>query len=359
MKPYVCSMENIRLVHDQPGKASPLAERRIAVGCHLERWLRAERLWPLFMAFGQIYVVNDHRYTDRQLLSELLSKHIDTFIVNEYAGHTNARSRLLRRHGIRYWHYGLGIIDHYTTSRFDWGMYDDDTWLRYTTSPEQMPADDATETGDEVKDILVIGQVPGDQALQYGGRGYDMSLLIRETRMLMPAAVIRYRPHPRTLERVEFAHSFPDTYMLHPDDDIPILIDPQFTDELDKIQKRYPLAKLQLDGTLTQNLEQADAAVMVNSTAAYEAVQQGVTAYIAGIPLFDLHDGGIALLGNICNGKHIPSADYAFKLTTQLLKMQSTPDGIYDPYQFKEHERTMLRALCAPEQEVCSGASAA
>jgi len=362
MKPYICSMENIRLVHSEPAKDSPLADRRIAIGCHLERWLRTERLMPLFRAFGRIYVVNDHRYSDRELLSTLLHTQIDTFIANEYASHTNARSRLFRAHGLRYWHYGLGIIDHYATSRFDWGMYDDDTWIRYATSPGQLPADDAVDTGDEVQNILVIGQVPGDQALQYGARGYDMALLIRETRKTMPHARIMYRPHPRTLERVKFVDAIPDTYLEHPDDNIPALVDPRFSepDILASIQQRYPLANFQPSGTLADNLEQVDAAVMVNSTAAYEAVQAGVTAYCAGIPLFDYHDGGIARLGNICNGKHIPSADYAHKLREQLLRMQSTPDGIYDPYQFKEHERTMLRALCAPtHMEVRSGASAA
>lgn len=357
MHQYVNSVENIRQVHCAPPKGSPLADRRLAVGCHLEQWLRTDRLRPLFGAFGSVHVINDHRYTDRQLLSALLRNSCDTFIVNEYANHTNARSRLLRAHGIRYWHYGLGIIDHYATSRFDWGMYDDDTWLRFATSPEQLPAEDAVETGDEVKHILVTGQVPGDQALLYGGRGYDSALLIRETRMLMPAAVISYRPHPRTLERVDKLHTLPDTYMLHPDDSIPVLIDPQFT-ELDQIRQRYPLANLRPGVTMSESLEQADAAVMINSTAAYECVQAGVTAYCAGIPLFSYHNGGIALLGNITNGKHIPSADYAHKLTEQVLRMQSTPGSIFDPYQFKEHERAMLRALCAPT-EVRSGACAA
>ena len=335
----------MRLVHDKPSKGSPLADRALCISCHLEGWLYNERLQGLFGAFGRIYVVNEHQFTDAGLLHRLKREQVDTFMVGEYASHTNARSRLFRSHGLRYWHYGLGIVKHYETSRFDWGMYDDDTWLRYATGPEQMPADDATDTGEPVQNVLVIGQVPGDQALQYGARGYDAALLIRETQCYAPKAGIMYRPHPRTLERIENLDAWPDSYMQQPTDKVPVAIDPRFHCDFDNIKRRYPDVKLVEGGTLDESLEQADAAVMINSTAAYEAVQARVTAYCTGIPLFSYHDGGIALLGNIDNGKHIPSADYAHKLKEQVLKMQSTPGGVYDPYQFKEHERAMLRAL--------------
>jgi len=346
MHKYVNSVEDIRLKHDSPPAGSPLAGRSLAVSCHMERWLVAERLLPLFASFGHIWVVNEHRYTDRRLADAFHEREIDTFIVGEYASHWNMRSRVLRQAGIRVYHYGLGIISHYDTSRFDWGMYDDDTWLRWATSPEQLPSEPAVDTGEQVERVLIIGQVPGDQALQYGGRGYTMAQLVREVRMVLPRAELWYRPHPRTLERVGIPHSLPDSYLLDPDDKIPVLVPDRFTDAetMAAIRARYPRAQLTAGGSLGDSLAQVDAAAMVNSTACYECVQAGVTAYIAGVPLIDLHQGGMALLGNITQGRHLPSTDYRDKLRAQLLSMQSQPGQVYGAHEFIAHEQAMQTA---------------
>jgi len=277
----------------------------------------------MFSAFGQVYVLDDLAYTDEELLAQCLDHRVDTVFCSEYSGHRDFRSRLFRHAGINYWHHGLGVVDHYETSRFDWGLYTDDTYLRYVTSPQRMAAEAAIATGQPIRKVLIIGQVTGDQALQYGSRGYDSLRLVKDVRTILPDAEIKYRPHPKTLNRVKESREvngeqvYNDPYLQHPIDGVKV--------DKGKLSFGWP-----------------DATVTINSTAAYESLMASVPVYNAGVPMLHEHPGGNLLLDYLDEGAKVVTGDYLRALKPTLSRIQSSKFSAYEAEFWLQQERDML-----------------
>lgn|GEM_PF-3298892 len=315
----------MQLISTCTDRDSPLIDRRLAVSRFLGKQISRGR-WPeLFPFFAEVHELDERGKNDDQLLAECQDAGIDTFMAHEYMAHSDARRRRFRQAGLRYWHIGLGVAAHYRTARIDWAMYESDTWLRHATSPDRLPAASAIPADSPIKRVLVIGQVHGDQAQQYGGLGFNSCLLMSEVRDLLPDAEIRYRPHPESLRAVP-EHKitvdttwYPDPYLAWPDEDVLIS------------QNR----------TLADDIEWADACATINSTAAYESLLAGVPVYHAGIPLLHEHPGGCFRLGQLADGKRYVSRDYQDRLRGRLNEMQGQVYGL-GPELFLKHELYML-----------------
>lgn len=322
---------------------SPLANRAIAVTKHMEPWLANNRVKSIFQAAGEVFLVSDFDYTDAELLAQCQERGVDTFIAYEYVGHRGSRRRLFRQAGINYWHMGLAVVNHYKANRFDWALYEDDTYLRHVTSPDKLDCEAARYTGKPIKRVLVIGQVSGDQALRFGGNGYDSCKLIEQTRTILPNATIKYRPHPKTvLRKLETTDGiwYPDPYL-----------------EIRKLQKKPVRAGVTKKSTrdkfgvivdvsskpLADEIAWADAVVTINSTAVFESIIDGVPVYHAGIPSIHEHPSGIFYLGHLDDGACLVPGEYKRAMHEAVSNIQQ--DGArYTPQAFAEHEKEMLIA---------------
>jgi len=311
----------VHKVRENKSYSAPLRKRIVVLSIHLKDLLNNTRLYDLFNAFGKVFYIDEHDHTDDSLLEACRGVNADTYLCLEYIAHRNSRRRLFRQHGLKYWHIGLGIARHYRTSRIDWAMYEDDTWLRHATNPDRLPAEPAISADMPISKALIIGQMHGDQAQQYGGLGFDSSLLVREVRRRLPDARLRYRPHPKALEKSEVLEAdtiwYPDPYLMNPDPDVQI----------------SPHMSLAVD------VNWADACITINSTAAYECLQAGKPVYNAGIPMLHSHPGGNFLLPELANGKRYVNRDYMMRLRGRLSEMQSNVQSVaYTPEQFMKHE---------------------
>jgi len=302
----------LQLVSRGADPDSALSGRILVCSSHFINRLRgSEHLKAILHGFKAVYTVDEYSHTNESLLAACLEAGADTYLTFEVLGHNNARRRLFRLHGLRYWHLGLGNCNHYKSYQLDWSAYEDDTYVRQVTSEERLPAKSAERTFQPIERLLLVGQVAGDQSLQYAGRGFNSVDLVREARLVCPEAELRYRPHPRTIQKVLKKRFIADS-IWYPD--------PYLSARPAVVEVSDPTER-----PLADDIAWADAVATITSTAGYEAVQLGKPCYYMGIPPIHEHGGGTLSFQALAHGKLKMFPEYGDRLRGVLNDIQLSP----------------------------------